>query len=142
MIDINQELLKIVDKNDILIDESMKKHTSFKVGGKADFFVTIRSIDILKKIQEFVKKENIPFFIIGNGTNLLVLDKGIRGIVGKLKFEKVEFYKNVVKVSSDVAGSKLARMCCKKGLSRNRVYGWNSRYNRWSYKDECRSTWI
>lgn len=142
MIDINQELLKIVDKSDILKDEPMKKHTSFKVGGKADYFVTIRNIDILKKIQRLVQKENIPFFIIGNGSNLLVLDKGIRGIVGKLKFEKIEFSKNIVKVSSDIAGSKLARICCKKGLSRHRIFGWNSWNNRWSYKNECWSTWF
>ena len=142
MIDINQELLKIVDKSDILIDEPMTKHTSFKVGGKADYFVTIRNTDILKKIQKLVKKENIPFFIIGNGSNLLVLDKGIRGIVGKLKFEKVDFSKNIVRVSSDIAGSKLARMCCKNGLSRSRIYGWNTRNDRWGYKNECRSTWL
>ncbi len=117
MTDINGELLKIIDKNDILIDEPMTKHTSFKVGGNADFFITIRNIDSLKKLQEFVKKENIPFFVIGNGSNLLVLDKGIRGIVVKLKFDKIEFSKNSVKVSSDIAGSKLARMCCKNGLS-------------------------
>lgn len=119
MKDITNELLKIIDKKDILIDEPMSKHTSFKVGGPADYFITIRNIDILKKVQKLVKEENIPFFIVGNGSNLLVLDKGIRGIVSKLSFEKIEFIKDTVKVSADISVSKLSRMCCKKGLSRS-----------------------
>lgn len=117
MTDVGAELLEFIDKKDILIDEPMAKHTSFKVGGNADYFVTVRSIEILKKLQEFVKKEKMPFFIIGNGSNLLVLDKGIRGIVAKLKFEKIEFSKETVKVSSDFSVSRLARLCCDNGLS-------------------------
>lgn len=117
MLDIKEELLKIVNKNDILIDEPMKKHTSFKIGGNADYFVTVRNIETLKKLQKFVKEENIPFFIIGNGSNLLVLDNGIRGIVAKLKFEKIKINKTKVTVSSDIPVSKLSRVCADKGLS-------------------------
>ena len=117
MTDIQDELLEIIDKKDILINEPMKKHTSFKIGGPADYFITIRSIADLKKIQKFTIKKNIPFTIIGNGTNLLVLDKGIRGIVAKLNFNKIEFRKNIVIVSGDVPVSKLARICAEKNLS-------------------------
>lgn len=117
MADINLKLLEILDKKDILINEQMSKHTSFKIGGPADYFVTIRNIECLKKIQKLAREENIPFFIIGNGSNLLVLDKGIRGIVAKLCFNKLKFEKNTVRVSADVSVSKLSRMCCKNGLS-------------------------
>ena len=68
----------------------MKKHTSFKIGGPADFFVILKNIDELKKIKTFSLKNNIPFFIIGNGSNILVRDNGIRGIVAKLDFKKLE----------------------------------------------------
>ena len=117
MTDIQEKLLDIIDKKDILMNEPMKKHTSFKIGGTADYFITIRNVSDLKKVQNFTTKENIPFFIIGNGTNLLVLDKGIRGIVAKLSFEKIEINKNKIIVSSDISVSKLAKVCAEQNLS-------------------------
>ena len=142
MVDIYSELLKIIDKKDILINELMQKHTSFKIGGPADFFVTIRDVDTLKKVKKLSDNENIPFFVIGNGSNLLVLDKGIRGIVAKLNFNKLEFKNEKVEVSCDISVSKLSRMCCKNGLSRSRIFSWNSRYYGWSSKNECWSSWL
>jgi len=62
-------------------NESMKKHTSFKVGGPADLFAMPRSIDILEKILDLAQARELPLTIIGSGTNLLVKDRGIRGIV-------------------------------------------------------------
>lgn len=86
---IYQKLLEIVPEENILIDEPMKNHSSFKVGGKADFFVTVSEVDEIKKILEFTRRKNIPLTIIGNGTNILVLDGGIRGITLKLEFKKM-----------------------------------------------------
>ena len=77
-------LLKQFDKNNILIDEPMRKHTSFKIGGPADFYIKINNIDNLKFIINLCSENNIPLTVIGNGTNLLVKDKGIRGIVIKI----------------------------------------------------------
>lgn len=62
MTDINYELLKFINKNDILINEQMSKHTSFKVGGIADYFVTIRDIDILKRLQKLTRKRKYTIF--------------------------------------------------------------------------------
>ena len=64
----------------ILKDEPMSKHTSFKTGGPADIFIKIDNEIELKEILEYAKQNNINLNIIGNGTNLLVTDKGIRGI--------------------------------------------------------------
>ncbi len=110
---------KILESEDVLVNEPMKNHTSFKIGGPADYFINIKSLDILMKVKELAKKSNIPFHIIGNGSNLLVLDKGVRGIVGKLKFDKIEIVKDENKViaSADVSSSKLARVCAQNGLS-------------------------
>ena len=71
----------------------MKNHTSFKIGGPADFFVILKNIEELKKVKKFSLENNIPFYIVGNGSNLLVKDNGIRGIVAKIDFNKIEFDK-------------------------------------------------
>lgn len=69
----------------VLLNESMKKHTSFKIGGDADVFIYVNNIESLKIILGLITTENIPYFIIGNGTNLLVSDDGFRGVVLNLQ---------------------------------------------------------
>lgn len=98
----------------------MKLHTSFKIGGPADFFVYLRNIEQLKKIKAFASENRIPFAIVGNGSNLLVQDKGIRGIVAKLDFDKLQIEEESRKVivSADYPVSKLSRKCAKLGLSK------------------------
>ena len=81
---IYNSLLNILNKEDILIDEPMSKHISFRVGGPADILVKPSSEEQIKDILTLAKKENIPYLIIGNGSNLLVRDGGIRGIVIKI----------------------------------------------------------
>lgn len=81
-----------IDKNNIFYDEPMIRHTSFKVGGPADCFIKIKSVDELKNVLELIRKYNIPYVVFGNGSNILVTDKGFRGIILKIdinKFEKV-----------------------------------------------------
>ena len=85
---IYNKLLELVPKENILVEEPMKKHTSFQVGGKADFFVMATDIKTIKSTLEISMKENIPLTIIGNGTNTLVRDGGIRGIVLKPDLKK------------------------------------------------------
>lgn len=89
-----ENLEKIISKEKIKINEPMKEHTSFKIGGPADFFVKISTIDELKNILEFTKSNNIPVTIIGNGTNLLVLDSGIKGIVIKVDLKEITINRN------------------------------------------------
>ena len=77
-------------KEKIIFDEPMKKHTSFKVGGTADEFIKIKNEEELKEALKYAKEKNIPTTIIGNGSNLLVLDKGIRGLVIKIDIQKLK----------------------------------------------------
>ena len=63
------------------IDEPMSEHTSFKIGGKADLFVPVKNDFQLSQVFKKINELEIPFFVIGNGSNLLVSDKGIRGVV-------------------------------------------------------------
>ncbi|HYE08774.1 MAG TPA: UDP-N-acetylmuramate dehydrogenase [Patescibacteria group bacterium] len=68
----------------IKYNEPMSQHTSFKVGGPADILIEPTEVEELKKALSFVRKHQLPYYIIGNGTNLLVGDKGIRGVVIKV----------------------------------------------------------
>lgn len=78
-----EDLASILTQEEILLDEPMKNHTWFEIGGTADILVIPDSVDKLVQIIEYVRKKNIPTFLIGNGSNLLVKDGGIRGIVIK-----------------------------------------------------------
>lgn len=68
----------------ILVDELMKKHTSFKVGGPVDIMIVPSNYEELQKAIKLCFESEIPYYVIGNGSNLLVKDKGIRGVVIKL----------------------------------------------------------
>lgn len=109
-----------IDKKNIFKDEEMSKHTSFKVGGKADYFIKITSIDELKFILSFSSKNKIPVTVVGNGTNLLVTEKGIRGIVIKLELKEFKIEKNkdevLITVESGFALSKLANLAIKEDI--------------------------
>ncbi|NJB09256.1 FAD-binding protein, partial [Clostridioides difficile] len=59
-------------------------HISFRVGGPADILVRPRTEEQLKNVLKLVKKESIPYLIIGNGSNILIKDGGIRGVVIEL----------------------------------------------------------
>ena len=76
------ELLnQIVGKEHVLLDELMSKHTTFKIGGPADIFVVPKTVEEVKAIIDVCKNENIDFYVIGKGSNLLVGDKGFRGVI-------------------------------------------------------------
>lgn len=72
---------EIIGKENIRLDELMSKHTTFKVGGTADVFVTPTTIDSIKQVINLCKKENIEYYVIGKGSNLLVGDNGYRGVI-------------------------------------------------------------
>ncbi|EYE88606.1 UDP-N-acetylenolpyruvoylglucosamine reductase [Fervidicella metallireducens AeB] len=81
---IKQELESIVGSNLIRYDEPMKNHTSFKVGGPADILVTPETISEISNIIRLCNINNTPYFIMGNGSNLIVKDGGYRGVIIKL----------------------------------------------------------
>jgi UDP-N-acetylmuramate dehydrogenase len=77
----NFQLMRQSFQGKILMDESLSEHTSFHIGGPADYYVYPKDLEDLREIVNFCKREGVPRFIIGNGTNLLVSDEGFRGIV-------------------------------------------------------------
>lgn len=98
MDDFEKGLQEIVGKQNLLIDEPMNKHTSIRIGGIADYFVKVNSVEELKNVLEFANRNKLPFTIVGNGTNLLVREAGIRGLVLKINFNDFK----IKKVSNDI----------------------------------------
>lgn len=116
---IYKQLLNILKEDKIKVDEPMKKHISFKVGGPADFLVKPETEEELIQVIKLVKKENIPFLVIGNGSNLLVKDGGIRGVVIELtdNFNNYEIEGNIIKAQSGALLSILGRNALKNSLT-------------------------
>lgn len=113
--------MKFNIENKLMFNEPMKKYTTFKIGGNADMFLVASSIDDVKQAIKFAKIKNIPMYIVGNGSNLLVSDKGIRGLVVKINLLKLEISdegQNCVKVSvgSGYKLMALAQIMAKKGF--------------------------
>ena len=112
MENITEKLEKIINKKNFLKNEPMSKHTSFRIGGSADYFIKIQTLEELKGIMRLVKQEKIPYQIVGNGTNLLVQDNGIRGFVVKLELDDYSIEKNedfvYIKVGSGMTLARLA----------------------------------
>ncbi|CEO27012.1 UDP-N-acetylmuramate dehydrogenase [Paraclostridium sordellii] len=116
---IYKNLLNILDKEGIYLNEPMKNHISFKVGGPADFLLKPKTEDEIKRLIEFLKNENIPYIVIGNGSNLLVKDGGIRGVVIKIadNFNKFEIEDTKVVAQSGALLSFMGKAILNKSLT-------------------------
>ncbi len=79
--DILGTLREVIDPKRIFFDESMKKHTTFRIGGNADVLVKPSSVTEIEAVLHWCSEQSVPYYIIGNGSNLLVGDEGIRGVV-------------------------------------------------------------
>ena len=81
----NEDLLcalaGVAGEDNVLMSEPMREHTTFKIGGPADRFVEVKTVSELQAVLNAVSDENVPYFILGNGSNLLVPDEGLRGAV-------------------------------------------------------------
>lgn len=113
-----EKVLEALPEMKILSDEPMSRHTTFKIGGVADFFAT-PSLTQLPVVLEIAKEFNIPVTVIGNGSNLLVGDKGIRGLVVEIgrAVESIEIENNTMTVGAGTMLSKAANAAADAGLS-------------------------
>lgn len=106
------KFLKSINNIDcrVLINEPMKKHTSFKIGGPADLFLEIYSKKDLDEILKSLNKFKIPYYVLGNGSNILVSDTGVRGAILKLSGDFNSLYIKNNKIFCG-AGVKLSYLC-------------------------------
>lgn len=114
-----QAIADITGEKNIKINEPMKNHTSFKVGGPADLLVKPDSFAELSGVLKLCKKENMPVFVMGNGTNLLVRDKGIRGVVVKIydNFNKFIVKDNIIEAFGGILLSRISNIALKNRLA-------------------------
>lgn len=92
MLDISVEnLISLVGEENVFLNEPMSNHTSFKIGGQADVLVIVKNNQALKSVLELAVKSGIAYTMIGFGSNLLVADKGIRGLVIVAKTNEYSF---------------------------------------------------
>lgn len=114
-----KEIEKYIDGSKVKYDEPMSKHTTLKIGGNADVLVLPENESDVINVLKFAKKNNINVTVIGNGSKLLVRDKGIRGIVIKLanKFANVEVCDEYIIASSGISLPRLAIVAKDNALS-------------------------
>lgn len=114
-----KQLASFMNQEDIKIEEPMKKHTSFRVGGPAKVFLNIRSEEILSKVLFILKEKQFPYFVLGNGSNLLVSDEGYEGVIVYLseEFAEIEIKGNEITAGAAAFLGKVARSAMEAGLS-------------------------
>ena len=88
---LTKEMQEFINKEDIYANEPMSKHTTFKIGGTADIFVKLRSTEQIERLINLCNEKNVPIKVIGNGSNILVKDNGVRGVVAKICTNSYEF---------------------------------------------------
>jgi len=102
---------------EVLSDEPMSKHTTFKIGGPADFVIVSKNSDELTRVLRFLKEREITPMIIGNGSNLIISDSGIRGVVVKNAGGDVKISGKNITAESGAGLTKLAKMSFSSSLS-------------------------
>jgi len=114
-----REIEKIAGQENVKLDEPMKNHTSFKVGGPADILVTPVSVSQLSQILKLCKNKSVPVFVMGNGTNLIVRDKGIRGVVVKIfdNLNKFTVKDDIITAYAGILLSRVSTIAYENGLT-------------------------
>ena len=86
-----EELTELLGNDRVLTNEPMSRHTTFRIGGPADLFLLPNTVEEIKKIREICIQEQESYFILGNGSNLLVSDSGFRGVI-------IQTYRNLAQI--------------------------------------------
>ncbi len=105
--------------DNVKLYEPMKKHTTFRIGGPADYYLCPHSTEELQKILQICKEKKLDFFVLGNGSNLLVSDKGYRGAVIQLwkNFSDIMVKGTDITVRAGALLSKVAAEALEAGLT-------------------------
>ena len=116
---IYEELCKIVSEDQILKDEPMDKHTTFRAGGKADYLVMPSNEEQVRNLVLLLKKENVPYYVMGNGSNLLVRDQGFKGVIIQIarKMNQIRVEGETIYAQAGALLSKIAAQALGEGLT-------------------------
>ncbi len=116
---LREELKKWVPEERLLMDAPMREHTSFCIGGPADILMLAGSVEEIRAALQLCKTQDVPVMVMGKGSNLLVRDKGIRGLVIKLaeNFGDISIEKNWLSAEAGASLARLARKAMEAGLT-------------------------
>lgn len=117
MQNVQQQLEACVTKEQVKVNEPMRNHTTFQIGGNADYYVIVKTVEQAKQVIEVAKKCNLPITYIGNGSNILVKDTGIRGVVIKNEIDTVTIEETTIHVGAGMTIARLAYMAYQQGLT-------------------------
>ena len=114
-----EALVKVLDEDQIKQEEPMKNHVTFRVGGSADFFVTPKNYEELSWVLKCCAKYEMPCYIMGNGSNLLVSDQGYRGVVIQLfrQLNDIQCEGNVIRAQAGALLSAVANRALEEKLT-------------------------
>jgi UDP-N-acetylmuramate dehydrogenase len=120
-----EELEKLAGKEWVRQQESMAAHTTFRIGGPAAYYVEVGEEQVLRQVLRLCRESGTPFFILGNGSNLLVADEGYDGVMISLdRFQTIRFLekeaqtgRQLVAAGAGLSLSKVANEVAKKGLA-------------------------
>jgi UDP-N-acetylmuramate dehydrogenase len=116
--DFSAKLYNILGSDNVLIDEPMKNHTSFKVGGPADILVTPQNYEEVVNVIKLCNENKIPYYIVGKGSNLVVKDGGFRGLIVKLtKLDRITVEADKITVQAGVDLSKVSEVALENSLT-------------------------
>ena len=117
--EVYSKLITMIDKERVFPDEPMRMHTTFRVGGAADYFVTVESREEVKAVVSLCREEKLPYYIVGNGSNLLVGDKGYRGVIIQIGREMcdIQVCGNAIHVEAGALLSKIGNVALEAGLT-------------------------
>lgn len=103
--------------DDVQVNEPIAKHTSARIGGPADLFLTVHNANELERAAHLAWQHDAPLTVIGGGSNILISDAGVDGLVLNNKANRVRFTGRLCLAESGVSTIKLARACAERGLS-------------------------
>lgn len=114
-----QALKKFVPEENICLQEPMAGHTTFRIGGPADCFLQPENEEQLIQVQRYLSEVGIPFFVLGNGSNLLVSDRGYRGVIIQIgrKMSRIEVEGCTIKAQAGAPLAQVAKTAMEHGLT-------------------------
>lgn len=117
--DFYQKLTGILSEEKIRRDEPMKTHTTFRVGGSADYFVMPETAEEVQRVTELCRTEEVPCYVIGNGSNLLVSDDGYRGVILQIyrSMSGISVQGNIIRAQAGALLSAIAAKACENSLT-------------------------
>ena len=109
----------MIEESRVYVDEPMKKHTTFRVGGPADYFVVPKTKEEVKNIVALCREFDMPYYVLGNGSNLLVGDKGYRGVIIQIykEMNHIQVEGDRMKVQAGALLSKIGSAAFEAGLT-------------------------